>query len=99
MVDFHSEAVDRLFEAIVGLESVEECYRFFEDVCTIKEIRDISQRLQIASLLDAGMNYQKISKQVDASSATISRVNRCLNYGSGGYRSALNRLKALEEAQ
>lgn len=99
MVDFHSEAVDHLFEAVIGLETVDDCYRFFEDICTIKEIRDISQRLQIASLLDQGMNYQNISKLVDASSATISRVNRCLNYGSGGYRAALQRLKVSEESE
>ena len=94
MADLHSEAADRLFEAILGLETVDDCYRFFEDVCTIKEIRDISQRLYIATLLDQGMNYQNISRMVDASSATISRVNRCLNYGSGGYRAALERLQA-----
>lgn len=98
-MDLRNDAADRLFEAILGLETVEDCYRFFEDVCTIKEIRDISQRLHIATLLSQGMNYQNISRIVDASSATISRVNRCLNYGSGGYREALNRLQVLEEAE
>ena len=98
-MDLRNDAADRLFEAILGLETVEDCYRFFEDVCTIKEIRDISQRLHIATLLSQGMNYQSISRIVDASSATISRVNRCLNYGSGGYREALNRLQVLEEAE
>lgn len=97
MVDLHSESVDRLFEAILSLETLEDCYRFFEDVCTIKEIRDISQRLCIAELLHQGMNYQNISKVVDASSATISRVNRCLNYGSGGYRVALEKMQAYKE--
>ena len=99
MVDLRSETVDRLFEAILNLETIDDCYRFFEDVCTIKEIRDISQRLSIAALLNQGMNYQTIARRVDASSATISRVNRCLNYGSGGYRSALQKLEALEESK
>ena len=99
MVDLHSESVDRLFQAILKLETMEDCYRFFEDVCTIKEIKDISQRLYIAALLNEGLNYQSIARRVDASSATISRVNRCLNYGSGGYRDALNKMQAAEEAQ
>ena len=99
MVDLRSETVDRLFEAILNLETIDDCYRFFEDVCTIKEIRDISQRLSIAALLNQGTNYQTIARRVDASSATISRVNRCLNYGSGGYRSALQKLEALEESK
>ena len=99
MADLRNEMVDRLFEAILNLETIDDCYNFFEDLCTIKEIRDISQRLSIAALLHQGMNYQTIARQVDASSATISRVNRCLNYGSGGYRSALQKLQAAEEAQ
>ena len=99
MADLHNAAAGRLFEAILGLETVEDCYRFFEDVCTIKEIRDISQRLYIATLLDQGLNYQSISRMVDASSATISRVNRCLNYGSGGYRAALERMQNAREAE
>jgi len=99
MVDLHSDSVDRLFAAILSLESIDECYRFFEDICTIKELRDISQRLQIAELLDQGMNYQSIARAVDASSATISRVSRCLNYGSGGYRAALEKLQPMEGAQ
>lgn len=99
MADLHNEAADRLFEAILGLKTLDDCYRFFEDVCTIKEIRDISQRLYIATLLDQGLNYQNISRMVDASSATISRVNRCLNYGSGGYRAALERIQQSQEAE
>lgn len=99
MVDLHSELVDHLFQAILNLETMEDCYKFFEDICTIKEIRDISQRLCIAKLLSQGMNYQNIAREVDASSATISRVNRCLNYGSGGYRAALMKMQAAEEAQ
>ena len=94
-----SEEVDELCDAILTLKDREDCYRFFEDVCTIKEIRDISQRLYIATLLDQGLNYQSISRMVDASSATISRVNRCLNYGSGGYRAALVRMQNAREAE
>ena len=99
MVDLHSESVDRLFQAILKLETMEDCYRFFEDVCTIKEIKDISQRLYIAALLNEGLNYQSIARRVDASSATISRVNRCLNYGSGGYRAVLDKLEEQASAE
>lgn len=91
-MDLRNESTDRLFTAVLQLESVEECYRFFEDLCTIKELRDLSQRFQIATLLNEGLNYQSIVKRVDASTTTISRVNQCLNYGSGGYRMMLDRL-------
>ena len=94
MVSFHSESLDRLFEAILTLEDKEQCYAFFEDLCTIKELQDLSQRMDVAYLLDKGMNYQQISKEVNVSSATISRVNKCLAYGSGGYKRALERLNA-----
>lgn len=99
MIDLHSEMVDRLFRAILKLETVDECYRFFEDVCTVKEIKDMAQRLYIAALLDNGMNYQSIAQTVEASSATISRVNKCLVYGSGGYRAVLDRMHASEEEE
>lgn len=85
MTSFHIENFDELFEAILKLKSVEDCRRFFEDVCTIKELQDITQRLEVARLLKEGYNYQSISKETGASTATISRVNKCLNYGSGGY--------------
>ncbi len=91
-MDFHSESVDRLFQTILNLESVEECYAYFEDLCTIKEIRDMAQRLETAILLSKGLSYQKIGEQVDISSATIGRVSRCLNYGAGGYRTAIKKL-------
>ena len=80
-----------LFDAIVKLESVEECRAFFEDVCTIKEINDMHQRLQVAKLLEKGKNYQEISSLTGASSATISRVNKCYLY-SNGYKSMLAKL-------
>ena len=81
------------FNAVLSLRTVEECQSFFKDVCTIKELQDLTQRLQVAVLLDQGRNYQEISKQTSVSSATISRVNRCLVYGDGGYRTVLDRMK------
>lgn len=99
MVNFHSESVERLFEAILSLENKDECYAFFEDLLTVKEVQDMAQRMEVAELLDKGMNYQQISKQVNVSTATISRVNKCLSYGSGGYRCILDRLKSGEGAK
>ncbi len=92
MFRFQSESVDRLFETILNLQSVEECYEYFSDICTIKEVQDMAQRLDAAILLDKGLSYQKIIEQIDVSSATIGRVSKCLNYGSGGYRKAIDRL-------
>lgn len=88
-----SEAMDRLFESFLKLETLDECYAYFEDLCTIKELNDMSQRLQVAQLLSQGLSYQKISEQVDVSTATIGRVSKCLNYGPGGYRSTLKKLE------
>ena len=85
--------MDRLFKSILKLENVDECYQFFEDLCTIKELQDMSKRLETAELLSQGVNYQTISERVGVSAATISRVSRCLNYGDGGYRRALDRMK------
>ena len=93
MKRFHSDSTDRLFEAILKLENIEECYDFFEDVCTIKEIKDMAQRLEVAILLDKKKNYQEIAEMTTVSTATISRVSKCLNYGSGGYRTAIDRLE------
>ena len=84
---------DRLFEAVLALKNVEECYRFFEDACTIKEIQEIAQRFWVACALDEGKNYQEVNKETGASTATICRVNKCLNYGDGGYRIAIDRMK------
>ena len=97
MENYHSKSIDRLFEVISGLGSVEDCYRFFEDVCTIKEMQNMAQRLDAAILLDEGVNYQEISSRVDISTATISRVSKCLNYGTGGYRAAIDSLKKTEK--
>ena len=79
------DAFDELFKAVLKLKNLEDCRKFFEDVCTIKEMQDITQRLEVARLLKTGLNYQAVSKETGASTATISRVNKCLNYGSGGY--------------
>ena len=92
-MSIHSESADRLFRAILSLNSVEECYDFFEDICTITEIKDMCQRLDTAFLIDEGISYQKISEQIGVSTATISRVSRCLNYGAGGYRAVIDRAK------
>lgn len=93
MDKLRSLATDALFEAILSLETVDECYKFFEDACTIKEILDISQRYEVARLLSEKKNYQEISKETGASTATISRVAKCLSYGSDGYALVLERLK------
>ena len=93
MHKLHCESVDRLFQTILNLQSLEECYAYFEDLCTVKEILDMSQRLDTAILLSQGVSYQKIAGQVAVSSATIGRVSRCLNYGTGGYKTALKKLK------
>ena len=99
MTGIHNEATDQLFKTLMSLSSLEECYDLFEDLCTIKELQDISQRLQVALLLDRGMKYQEIGTITGVSPATISRVNRCLVYGTGGYRRAIDKIKAAETAK
>lgn len=96
-MNFHSESIDRLFDAILNLENREECYILFEDLCTIKEIQDMAQRLDTAIELSRGSSYQEIVRKVGISTATIGRVSKCLNYGKGGYRTAITRLSAGEE--
>ena len=93
MHKFQSEATDMLFQAIRSLQTDEEYYRFFEDLCTIKELQEMSQRFQIARLLSGGSNYQEITAETHVSTATISRVNKCLIYGTDGYRMVLDRTK------
>ncbi len=88
------DAIKCLFEAILELETLEDCCRFFEDVCTVKEMQAIAQRLEVAKMLKAGETYTEIVKTTGASTATISRVNRCLNYGDGGYNLVLKRLES-----
>ena len=90
---------ERLIAALLNLKSEADCRAFLEDICTIKELQDISQRLEVAFMLDEGKNYQEISKATGASTATISRVKKCLVYGSGGYRRALDTAKEKGDAQ
>lgn len=92
-----TEAVDHLFEAILALESIEECYSFFEDVCTVNELLSFSQRYEVAKMLREKKTYLEIAEKTGASTATISRVNRSLNYGSDGYDMIFARLSAAKE--
>ena len=86
------ELTDQLFKAILSLKTEEECYQFFEDICTVSEIKALSQRLEVARMLQAGHTYDDIVERTGASTATISRVKRCLNYGADGYKTILERL-------
>ena len=88
-----SPAVDELFQAILSLDNLDECYRFFTDVATIPEIKSLAQRLQVAKLLDDEETYAEIKKKTSASTATISLVKKCFFYGPDGYRLVLDRLK------
>ena len=88
-----AEDIARLFQAILSLETLDECYRFFEDLCTIHELESMAQRLDVAQLLREGITYQEISERTGASTATISRVGRALYYGEDGYDIILNRRK------
>ena len=99
MSHLRSESVDRLFQTILSLGSIDECYAYFEDLCTIKEVKDMAQRLDTAILLSQGYSYQKIMEHIEISTATIGRVSRALNYGTGGYRAAIEKLQPPEEAE
>lgn len=92
-----SEELDLLFEAILKLNTIEDCYRFFEDICTINEIKSLEQRLQVAKMLQEKKTYQEIAHKTGASTATISRVNKALNYGSDGYKTVLERIDLKNE--
>lgn len=87
------ETTDKLFEAILLLKNIDECYRFFEDICTISEIKALAQRLEVAKMLKEKQTYTEISEKTGASTATISRVNRSLHYGADGYKMILDRLE------
>lgn len=89
-----SEQIDLLIRAILELESMEDAYRFFEDVCTIQEIKSIAQRIEVAALLRKKITYQEIARMTGASTATISRVNRAVNYGADGYNRVLDALES-----
>ncbi len=89
-----TEAVDRLFDAILCLKTRDECYNFMEDLCTVNELLSLSQRFEVAAMLKSGSTYLEIAEKTGASTATISRVNRSLNYGNDGYEMVLDRMGA-----
>lgn len=88
--------LDMLFKGILELENIDECYKFFEDIATITELKAISQRIQVAKMLKEKKVYTEIAEATGASTATISRVNKCLNYGEGGYNIVLDRINSQE---
>ena len=92
-----NETIDALFDAILSLETREECYDFFEDLCTVKEISDMAQRLEAAKLLLDGSTYEQIVKTVEISTATISRINRCIQYGTGVYRQTIEKVREKQQ--
>lgn len=94
-----TEAVDRLFDAVLCLDTREECYNFFEDLCTVNELLSLSQRFEVASMLKDKRTYLEIADKTGASTATISRVNRCLVYGNDGYSMVLDRLEQKDEQE
>lgn len=95
-IDFKND-LDMLFEAVLKLENIDECYKFFEDIATINELKAISQRIQVAKMLKDKKVYTEIAETTGASTATISRVNKCLNYGEGGYNIVLDRMYSKEK--
>lgn len=88
-----SDDLDLLFKSIIKLETLQECYDFFEDIATINEVKSLAQRMHVAKLLSEKKTYSEIAEITGASTATISRVNKCLNYGTGGYKTILERIK------
>lgn len=88
-----TEASDSLFDAVLTLKDREECYRFFEDICTVSELQSLTQRFEVASMLRRRFTYADIAERTGASTATISRVNRSLNYGNDGYDMVLSRIE------
>lgn len=98
MIDLgrNNEFKEKLYQAILTLKSPEECADFFDDICTVQEIEAIAQRFEVARLLSEGKSYIDINKATGASTATICRVSKCLNYGEGGYKVALERLEVEE---
>ena len=96
---FKGIKLDFLFDIILDLQGEEECYKFFDDLCTVQELKALSQRLQVAHMLDQDRVYNDIVEETGASTATISRVNRSLHYGSGGYRVVFDRLAAQAEEE
>lgn len=94
-----NERTDHLFKAILTLESIEECYNFFSDLCTVAELREMSKRFLVARMLNDNIVYSEIAEKTGLSTATISRVNRCLKYGSDGYLNLLEKLERVERQE
>lgn len=92
-----SQLTDKLFRCILSMNTIEECYQLFEDLCTVHEIQSIAQRMEVAQMLDQKCTYIEIAEKTGASTATISRVNRALNYGTDGYKLAIDRVKEQEK--
>lgn len=97
MAKYTNDSIDRLMKAISLVESPQECRALFDDLCTIKEMQNMAMRLDTAIMLSKGINYQEISKQTGASTATISRVSRCYNYGDDGYKNIIAKLAETEK--
>ena len=95
----HTKELDELFTGILQLENLEECYRFFEDLCTVKELKSLGQRLEVARMLRRSNTYMEVVEKTGASTATISRVNRCLNYGTDGYELVIGRLEEKQKEE
>ncbi|MFC0189966.1 YerC/YecD family TrpR-related protein [Fictibacillus aquaticus] len=93
------KALDQLFESVLTLKDKEECYRFFDDLCTMNEIQSLAQRLEVARMLGEGKTYHKIETETGASTATISRVKRCLNFGNDAYQMVLERVHGKDSAK
>lgn len=94
-----SEITDKLFKSILAMETLEECYQLFEDLCTVNELQAIAQRMEVAAMLNRKCTYVEIAEKTGASTATISRVNRCLHYGVDGYKLAIDRLQEIEDKE
>ena len=99
MLPLNTEQTKLLFDALLSLKDAEECGRFLEDLCTIKELEDMAQRLSVAAGLLDGNTFAEIGKKTGASSATISRVNKCIMYGSGGYREVIAKLRPVDKTE
>ncbi len=97
MAKLDKNTLEKLYSAMLGLQTLEDCDRFFEDLCTIQELEALSQRMEVAMLLKAGKSYSEVNKLTGASTATISRVGKCLNYGNGGYDLAIRRMNGEDE--
>lgn len=99
MTGYRSDAADRLCEVLLQLKTKEECYALLEDLCTVREVKDLSQRLQVAALLEQGNSCKSVAAETGVSATTVSRVHSCMEYGAGGYRRALRRLRGEEETE